>query len=385
MARLRIYKARVVTPEGILPGGGVECVDGRIARVVASCPPGDLDLESCYLLPGLVDVHTHPSDEDGSSPDRLAAFCDDLRGQGVAGFLFATGSIAVEVLPDWLRQLARSLDALGPARGCLGIHLEGPYAAPAGRGGFHSGAIATPQDLSVEQLLNACGSWPRYVNIAPELPGALEAIRTCRQRGLAVSIGHTRASRDQLLAAVQAGATAVCHTFNATEIQRFKEPGVLDVTLDLLGLASESLVCELICDGIHVDPLLVKLLYRAKGAAGVALITDSILGGRHAQEGQRIKAGLSSYCVVNGAGRNPDGGLCGSTLTLAHAVAAFCEFTGCSLQEAVRAASWTPARLIHQDLDYGSIQPGRRAVFCVLDDRLRVREDLCRLVNQEVA
>jgi len=385
MSLQRIYNAHVVTPERILPGGGVECADGRVTRVFESCRAGDIDLKSCYLLPGLVDVHTHPSDEDGSSLEKLAALCDDLRGQGVARFLFATGNVAFEVLPDWLRQLSSNLDALGPQRGCLGIHLEGPYVAPAGRGGFEPGAIATPQNFPVEPLLDACGSWPRYINIAPELPGALEAIRTCRQRGLAVSIGHTRAGRDQLLAAVEAGATAVCHTFNASEIQRFKEPGVLDVTLDLLGLASGALVCELICDGIHVDPLLVKLLYRAKGADGITLITDSIRGGRNAEEGQRIEAGLTSYRVVNGAGRNSDGGLCGSTLTLARAVANFRAFTGCPLQEAVRAASGTPARLIHEDLDYGSVQPGRRAVFCVLDDQLQVREDLCRLVNQEVA
>jgi len=382
MESYRIFNAQVVTPDRVLPGGGVECLNGRITKVLATCDSGDLDAEGCYVLPGLVDIHTHPPPEVGADPIELAALCDELRSHGTAGFLFAVGNVALNEQLEALRRLRHNLDALGPDRGCLGIHLEGPYVAPDGRGGFRLEAITDPLAFPLDPLLEACGPWAKYINISPEIPGAIETIRACRQRGMAVSIGHTRAGRDALLAAVEAGACAVCHTFNASEIQRFKEPGVFDVTVDFLGLASDALVCELICDGIHVDPILVTLLYRAKGADGIALITDSLLGGRRAEEGQVIDSGLVTYRVVNGAGRDPDGGLCGSTLTIAQAVRNFSVFAGCGLVEAARAAALTPARLLNLDQDYGAIRPGRRALFCVLDPSLEPRVDLCRLISQ---
>jgi len=377
----RIFNAQVVTPERILPNGGVAVAGGRVTAVLESCREGDVDLEGCYLLPGLIDVHTHPPGDDGASPEKLAALRDELRGHGTAGFLFAPTNIPVEELLDALRQYRESLDGIGPGRGCLGLHLEGPYVDPGGRGGFRIEAITNPEDFPLDVLLGACGPWAKYINVSPELPGAVETIQACRGRGMAVSIGHTRASREELFAALDAGAGAICHAFNAGEIQRYKEGGVFDVTLDLLGLATDGLVCELICDGIHVDPVLVQLLYRAKGADGIALVTDSILGGRPASEGQEIGAGRTRYRVVNGAGRNPDGDLVGSTLTMARAVANFASFTGCGLVEAARAAALTPARLLGVEADYGAIEPGRRALFCVLDAGLEPRVDLCRRVN----
>lgn len=387
----RIFNAQAVMPDGILDGAAIDCLNGRIAEVSPSVEPGDIDLESCYLLPGLIDVHTHPPLENAANPRTLLSLCQDLRAHGAAGFLFATGNIAVTNLCERLRSLHTILDQVGPNAGCLGIHLEGPYVSFEGRGGFQPNAIANPQELPVEDLLDACGPWAKYINIAPELPGALDAIRKCRARGLAVSIGHTRARRDTIDAAVKAGANAVCHIFNASEIQRFKEPGVFDMTVDLLGLVSDELVCELICDGIHVDPYLVCLLYRAKGPEGIALITDSLLGGRMAEEGQTIHGELTDYRVTNGAARNPAGELCGSTLSMAQAVRNFAAILSeqghgnpsieTVLSAAVRAAAYTPARLLRLENDYGSIEPGRRALFCVLDSNLAIREDLCRRVN----
>jgi len=387
----RIFNARAVTPNGILANAAVDCEHGRITSVSQSCDRGDIDLESGYLLPGLIDVHTHPPIDVAANSQTLLSLCQDLRAHGVAGFLFATGNIAVANLCKHLRNLRTILDRVGADAGCLGIHLEGPYVSFEGRGGFQPNAIANPKELPVEELLDACGPWAEYINIAPELPGALDAIRKCRARGLAVSIGHTRAGRDTLMAAVEAGADAVCHIFNASEIQRFKEPGVFDVTADLLGLVSAKLVCELICDGIHVDPYLVRLLHRAKGPEGIALITDSLLGGRPAEEGQTIPGDLTDYRVTQGAARNPAGELCGSTLSMAQAVRNFATMMlernrdglniETALAAAARAAAHTPARLLHIDNDYGSIEPGRRALFCVLHSDLAVRGDLCRRVN----
>ncbi|MBN2311847.1 MAG: amidohydrolase family protein [Candidatus Hydrogenedentes bacterium] len=378
---MRIWNAQVVTRERVLPGGGVDVVDGRIARVLESCDSGDIDLEGCYLLPGLIDIHTHPTREDGVDPARLAALCDEVRSQGTAGFLFAPANAPVAETLDRLHALSASLDAIGPDRGCLGIHLEGPYVAPAARGGFEPEAITDPEAFPLAPLLEACGGWARYLNISPEIPGGIEAIRECRRRGLRVSMGHSAAERDTLLAALDAGVCTVCHTFNTGSIMRYKEPGVLDVTVDLMGLASDRLVCELICDGTHVDPVLVRLLYRAKGADGIALITDSILGGRIAEEGTAIDTGLVRFHIADGVGRNEAGGLVGSTLTMARAACNFMAFAGCGPVDAARAAALTPARVLGVDDDYGSVEAGRRALFCVLDCSYQPRADLGRRLN----
>ena len=380
-----LYNAQVITPDGILPRGGVEISAGRIVRVMESRDSGGLDLESCYLVPGLVDIHTHPMREDASNPARLAELCDELRGRGTAAFLYAPSNVPVAELLGELRRLRSCIEGVGADRGCIGLHLEGPYVEEAGRGGFQPDAITTPGEFPLEDLLGACQPWARYINISPGLPGAAQAIRTCRRRGLAVSIGHTAASREALLGALEAGATAICHTFNASAIQRWKEPGVLDVTLDLLGLSAPQLVCELICDGVHVDPVLVRALYHAKGADGIALITDSVLGGRAARDGQEVAAGATRYRVEGGVGRLPGGGLAGSTLSMAQAVRNFVEFTGCGLVEAAAVGSATPARVLGIEEHYGAIAPGRRALFCVLDSALEVREDLCRRINVEYA
>ena len=371
MKSRRICNARVVSPEGILECGGVDIGEGRIQHVHVRCDSGDVDLEECWLLPGLIDIHTHPPMNVAETPETLGALCDDLRGRGTAGFLFATGNIGVDEQVGFLSQLRSSLDAVGPERGCLGIHLEGPYVEFSQRGGFLPEAITNPREFPVERLLDACGSWAKYINIAPEIPGAIEAIRICRKRGLAVSIGHSVAARETLDNALAAGAGTICHTFNTGRIMRHREPGVLDVTVDLFGLAMDGVVCELICDGIHVDPLLVKLLYRAKGPDGVALVTDSLLGGCEAFEGQEIAATLTTYRVVNGAARNPEGGLCGSTLSMARAVRNFAQYAGCGLLDAARAASETPARVrlegeratIRFARPHRAPAPGQSAVF----------------------
>ncbi len=377
-----IYRnAQIVLTDCILHEAAIEVAEGRIVRLLRGGATEGVDLEGAYLLPGLVDIHTHPRLEDGLSLHRLRDLDAHLRAEGVAAYLFAPSNVPVPELPAVLTRVARNIAALGSDRACAGIHLEGPYVEEAGRGGFQLDAITTPESMPLDVLLKACRGWARYVNVSPALKGAPRLIAAAREHGLAVSIGHTLAGCGALLDALDAGAQAVCHTFNASPLQRWKEPGVLDPTLDLVGLASRELRCEVICDGIHVDPLLVRLLLNAKGADALCLITDSVIGGVTAEEGVEIAAGNTSYRISGGAARLPDGTLAGSTLTMARALRNFVEFTGCGLPEAVRAASLTPARLLGIDHEYGSIAPGKRAVFCVLDNELRPCEARCRMLN----
>ena len=380
MKRVCIFNAQIVTAEAVLPEAGLEVCDGRITRVLERCSNGDIDLQGCYLLPGLIDIHTHPKEEDGTDPQRLLALCRDLRGIGTAAFLFAIPGVPAKDVHEVLRKLRRNLESLDPAEGCLGVYMESPYIPQECKGGFSPAALATPQQVPLSSLLDAAGEWIRYINVGPELPGAIDVIREARGRGILVSLGHTAANKACLMQALDAGANTVCHCFNTGFIQAYKEPGVLDVTLSLLAMATDELACELICDGVHVDPILVRALCRAKGPDGVILITDSIVGGRAASEGEEIRMGPAVYRVVNGVGRTAEGLLAGSTLSMARAVRNFAHFSGLGLVAAARAGGLVPARLLGIEADYGSIRVGKRALFCVLDNQLNVRQDLCKIL-----
>ncbi|MDW5595543.1 N-acetylglucosamine-6-phosphate deacetylase [Conexibacter stalactiti] len=394
-ASLTLSGGRVVTPDG------VRWVDvvvraGRIAELREPgprpvSPDGErIELDGQWLLPGFVDLHVHGGDgaqfntDDPAEVQRAAAF---HAGHGTTALLATTVAAPVN-------ELLSALDAIGAASAAprpgaaevLGAHLEGPFLsairpgameaahfmAPVGESRIDvggAGAIA-PLSHAAERLLGH--SAPRSISLAPELPGALELTRRAVARGLLVSLAHSDADYGQAVAAIEAGARAVTHAFNAMRPLHHRDPGLLGAALD-----RDELTCEVICDGVHVDPAAVRLLMRCKGAARTVLVTDAIEATGLPDGDYRL--GDRAIRVRTGRATLPGSAtIAGATLTMDAAVRNAVAFGGVTLADAARMAATTPAELLGIGDRKGSIAPGRDADLVVLDRDLALTRVLAR-------
>jgi N-acetylglucosamine-6-phosphate deacetylase len=342
-----VRAATLLTPEGPLSPGELVVDGGRIVEIrTASGPAPDV-----VAAPGFIDLQVNGVED----VDCAVASGDDWRRAGE--HLVRTGVTAwlPTLVSQPLDRYARPLDAIatamdvaaGPAV-ILGAHLEGPFLG--GRPGAHRPLDIVPPDLD---WLRAIPHLVRLVTLAPEQPGAPEAVELLSGRGVVVSLGHSSADLETALAAVDRGARMVTHLFNGMAPLHHREPGILGA-----GLADDRLSAGLIADGVHVHPSLLPVVFRAKGAGRVVLVTDSV-GWR---TGHLQDRGLA---VVDGAPRLPDGTLAGSVLTMDTAVRNVVD-AGVPLADALAAASTTPSTLLG-DRDRGRLRVGARADVVVLD------------------
>ena len=215
-----------------------------------------------------------------------------------------------------------------------------------------------PSTTELRRLARAAVGRVTLMTVAPELPGALGAIRWCRARRIGVSLGHSEAGGIEAARAVDAGARAVTHVFNGMRPFHHRHPSLVDAAL-----SDPRLVAMVIADGVHVSGSALRLLLRAKGPAGVALVTDSV---RHQQHVWKLIARRGAYVTRRGT-------LAGSALTMMRAVRNAVELGGVSLAEAVQMASRTPAGLVGRQRLQGSITVGKRADLVSFDRHFRVR------------
>jgi N-acetylglucosamine-6-phosphate deacetylase len=332
-------------------------VDG--ATLAASGDPDEvLDVTGCVVAPGLVDLHVHAAGgfpAQGAAAD-LPAMATALAAGGVTSFLATAVSAPLAELAELIRAPAPTVGAR-----CLGIHLEGPWLSPAAAG-------AQPRQhlrpVAVEEALALVDEGPvRIVTVAPDVPGAVELVRALVSRGVRVSLGHSTASYDEAVAAIEAGATGVTHCFNAMSQLSSREPGLVGAAM-----THRDLLVEVIADGIHVHPGSVRALYDAKGADGVALVSDGVDG----------CAGPDVLRRDGSVLRLHDGTLAGSALALSAAVRNVVSW-GIPLEAALAMASTTPARSLGIDV---ALTPGNRADVVVLDEDLQVRHVLVAGVLQ---
>jgi N-acetylglucosamine-6-phosphate deacetylase len=368
---VRLRSERVVTPAGVL-SGEVTVAGGRIVAVDgAGATVSDtelVDLGDRWLVPGFIDLHVHGGGGaqcNTADPDEVAAVARFHARHGTTSLLATT-------VPEGVEPLVAALEAIGAAMAVsggaavLGAHLEGPFLSGRFAGALDPAAFLAPDVVVLRRLLLAGGGCLSLMTLAPELPGALELIGELVAAGVVVSLGHCDASAGQARAAVQAGARSVTHVFNAMAPFHHRTPGLLGAALEL-----PQLSCELIADGVHVDPVAMRLLYRLKGPAGVVLVTDAIAAAGM-PDGPGYRLGSADVEVVDGCARVAGGNaLAGSTLTMDAAVAAAVRFLGVGVSEAVGMASGNPARLLGLAERKGAITPGLDADLAVLDDQLR--------------
>jgi N-acetylglucosamine-6-phosphate deacetylase len=356
----KITARRLLTDSGQIEHPVVWVEDGKIERI--EC--GNENDSTVTLTAGFFDVHVHGAvsqDFMTATVQGVAEVGRFLATRGVAYYLPTTVTGPVEGTLRALETLAAAIE--GPSveevAVPLGVHLEGPFISHKKRGVQPDAFIEEPSVELFERQWEASRGHIRLMTVAPELPRALELIAHAVSKGVRVSLGHSNATAAEALAGIAAGATSATHMFNAMRAIDHREPGIAGTVLDY-----HDLYAEAICDGVHVDPAMIRLWLKMKGEERAILITDGIsatgmpegtymLGDLHVE----VKDGV---CLSGGV-------LAGSVLTMDRAVENLHEFTGVALGAAVRLASQNPARMLGLE-QLTAIQPGNDANFNVYND-----------------
>ena len=324
--------------------------DGTITDI--SSDPTALAREEETLTSAFFDIHTHGAmgyDMMSASPSELREIQHFFALHGVAQYLPTTVTASVDSTLHALESLANAIESEPQPLQARphGIHLEGPFLSHAKRGVHPASELQKPSIEVFDRFQQAARGHIRLLTIAPELSGAIELIAYATSLGVHCSLGHTNALASEARAGIDAGASSATHTFNAMRALNHREPGVLGVTLD-----DERLYAELICDGVHVAPELVRLWLRSKGTERAILVTDGMSAA--GMPDGRYKLGGLDVDVADGramlAGDLERGlhTLGGSVLTMDHAVANLRQFTGATLADATRLASHNPAAMLGQ-------------------------------------
>ena len=355
-------RGRAVTPTGVIERAIVETDGSLITGVYPAGRTRSADAAAAWIVPGFVDIHVHGG---GGS-----TFTTGDPGQARAAAAFHAGHGTTTMLASLVtapeEALARATTAYRPLvdEGVVaGLHYEGPYLSTARCGAQNPAHLRDPDLDELDRLLDLGGV--RMVTIAPELPGALDAIARLRERGVVAAVGHTDATYEQTLAAVEAGATVATHLANAMRPMHHRDPGAVVALLN-----SPGVVCEQIADGVHLHGGMLDLVIRAAGPDRVALVTDAIAAAGMT-DGEYDLGGLA-VTVADGVARlSGDGAIAGSTLTMDAALREAVH-SGWSITDAVAMASTTPARALGLGDDRGRLEAGLRADLVLLDEELRV-------------
>lgn len=356
---MTVVRAAALTPDGARDAA-LEVADGRVAALSR----GDVVEDPAEVLaPGLVDLQVNGGwgIDLTSRPEGLWELATRLPSTGVTAFLPTLVSTAPATVD-------RALDVLaaGPPDGWrgavpLGWHLEGPFLAPARRGAHHRDALRDPDPALLAAWL-ATGR-VRMVTLAPERPGADALVSLARDAGVVVAAGHSEATFDEAVDAFAAGVTAVTHLGNAMTGLHHRAPGLVGAAL-----ATPGVVLGVIADGQHVHPAVLAIVARL-AADRVALVTDAVAAAGLASDSHVL--GDVAVTTVDGAPRDADGRLAGSTLSLPAALHTWRAATGQPLGAAIRSVTAVPARLVGA-ADRGTLDAGARADWCVLDADGRV-------------
>jgi N-acetylglucosamine-6-phosphate deacetylase len=365
-----IINGIILTPDEQVSGGQVIIEDKQILRIEPAGPANPenitLDARGGTIIPGLIDIHMHGAngfDTMDATPEAIHGMGRFIARYGVTSYLPTTITATSAATYAAITNTASTPPSSNGAQH-VGIHLEGPYLSHEFRG------AQPPQHLRPADP-NEYRSWldnkgVRLITVAPEVIGVSDLLRVGKQAGVEFALGHTAADYQQVLAAVELGLSQATHTFNGMPALNHRSPGVLGAVL-----SEDRILAQIIVDGIHVHPAIVKLLVRAKGADRTILITDAIRAtglpnGDYALGDQMVH-------VAGGIARTQAGGLAGSTLTMDQALRNTMEFANLSLLEALPMATSVPAISIGLKGSKGRIAPNYDADIVVLDDTYHVR------------
>ncbi len=371
--KLELHGGRIITPFRIIEDGSVIIENGTITGIDKA---GDtithnqtrvIDVRDKFVCPGFADLLVHGggghgfADDNHDSIEKISSYFLSYGSTTMLASLFAKPE------PLLLKDLSRIADYIEthPGSNIRGIHMEGPYLNKQYKGAMNQDYLWKADTDSWKKMLDASRGHIKIMTIAPELPGAVEVMRAAAQAGVVLSIGHSTASYDEVLNAIDNGAAHVTHMFNAMQNFHHRTPGIV-----LASLLHNELKIELIADTLHVHPAVIQLLLKLKGAGGIILVSDSIrAGGMH--EGEYEFADQKIFMKEKKAFLE-DGTLAGSTLTLNLAVKNMVEQAGAKITESVRMASLNALKVLNLEDRKGILAVGKDADIVVLSSSFEV-------------
>ena len=368
----QIINGRILTPQGWLEGGSIIVEGNKIKAVANTDLPIEgaevLDAKGCHVVPGGIEMHVHG----GGGRDFMEGTEEAFRVAVQAHLEYSTTSIFPTLSSSTVPMIEQAMETCDklmaePDSPILGLHLEGPYFNPKQAGAQIPEWIKAPVAEEYEPLLKKSKCLKRW-DEAPELPGSIEFIKCCCQHGVLPSIGHTRAKYDEVHAANEAGMTHATHFYNAMPVvyknREFKETGTVESIF-----AEENMTVEMIADGIHVPPVMLRMIYQIKGVERTALVTDSLACAATHGDAAFDPRVILEDGVCKLADRSA---LAGSIATMDRLMRTCVQQAGIPLEDACRMASETPAKIMKVYDRKGSLEAGKDADIIMLDPNLEL-------------
>jgi len=378
-----VFNGKIISGDTIIPRGYIGIENGTIAEIGVGGPTHKsairpsaegahwIDAEGDYICPGFIDLHVHGvgiCDLYKDTSLGIKKMAKILASQGVTSFLPTLITAPIEKIIESISVISECSNEQYGAN-ILGINMEGPFLNEEKRGAHPLKYIKAPNLPDLKKIIDAAQGKLKMMTIAPELPGAMDLVSSLKQNGVIPAMGHTTATYEDTVSALDGGINYICHIFNAMPPFHHRSPGPIPAIL-----IKKDVFVEIIADGVHLHPAVIKLLYQIKQREKILLITDALAG--IMRKGDRAEfAGVQ--VESNGLGAyNENNTLMGSVTPMNRAIQNMIQFTDSSLTSVIKLATINPANILGIGQKKGTIEIGKDADLVILGEDFSVKSTI---------